>query len=264
MRVRHGGLSVPHLHPSRFAPGTCWRAPALSAVSSMSPESSVSGVVRVRLRARARVRGGTGVSSRLRAVWADEGGLFLLSLCFSLSFFYSLLILIALCHQPKLSSLRSARRLVLFTSYPSTARRPLTRWPISRDQRARSAPSGPSSHACPHQWASAPRCLGRQAGRTRGGWAYPCPACLLLGAPRCLCLHVPLAGLLCWGGRADIVHGTRLHPSLLPRPGRLSPPDGSQEWLGEVWSGESAKAGALDAQGAPTASTHPEAADVQV
>lgn len=96
--------------------------PALSTVSSMSPESFVSGLVRAHLRARACVCGAQ--ESCLVSVLCGQMkvGLFLLSLCFSLSFFYSLLILIALCHQPKLSSLRSARRLVLFTSYPSTTR----------------------------------------------------------------------------------------------------------------------------------------------
>lgn len=54
-------------------PGTCQWAPALSTMSSMSPESFVSSVVRVHLCARVCVRGGTGVLSRLRAVWADEG-----------------------------------------------------------------------------------------------------------------------------------------------------------------------------------------------
>lgn len=120
--VRHGGPPVLPFHPSLsrpWHPGTCQWDPALSTVSSMSPESFVSGVVRAHLRARA-CAWGTRVLSRVRAVWADEGWpVFTLSV-FLLVFFYSLLILIALCHQPKLSSLRSARRLVLFTSYPST------------------------------------------------------------------------------------------------------------------------------------------------
>lgn len=119
--VRHGGPPVLPFQPSLsrpWHPGTCQWDPAQSTVSSMSPESFVSCVVRVHVR----VRGAQ--ESCLVSVLCGQMkvGLVLLSLCFSLSFFYSLLILIALCHQPKLSSLRSARRLVLFTSYPSTVR----------------------------------------------------------------------------------------------------------------------------------------------
>lgn len=103
---------------SQHLPG---RDSALSTVSSMSPESFVS-AWSARTCVHVRVRGAQ--ESCLVSVLCGQMkvGLFLLSLCFSLSFFYSLLILIALCHQPKLSSLRSARRLVLFTSYPSTVR----------------------------------------------------------------------------------------------------------------------------------------------
>lgn len=137
----------------------------------MSPESFVSGVVRAH-RVHVRVRGAQ--ESCLVSVLCGQMkvGLFLLSLCFSLSFFYSLLILIALCHQPKLSSLRSARRLVLFTSYPSTVRPSMG---CSRQQ----GPAGTASSlrlvsARPaRQSGSAFYCLGRQAGRTRGGWAGP-------------------------------------------------------------------------------------------
>lgn len=60
-------LPIPH-----WRPGTCRRDPALSTVSSMSPESFVSGVVRAHLRARA-CAWGTRVLSRFCAVWADEG-----------------------------------------------------------------------------------------------------------------------------------------------------------------------------------------------
>lgn len=73
--VRHGGLPVLPFHPSLsrpWHPGTCQWDPALSTVSSMSPESFVSGVVRAHLRARA-CAWGTRVLSHVRAVWADEG-----------------------------------------------------------------------------------------------------------------------------------------------------------------------------------------------
>lgn len=73
--VRHGGPPVLPFHPSLsrpWHPGTCQRDLALSTVSSMSPESFMSGVVRAHLRARA-CAWGTRVLSRVRAVWADEG-----------------------------------------------------------------------------------------------------------------------------------------------------------------------------------------------
>lgn len=161
----------------------------------MSPESFVSGVVRVHLCARVCARG-TGVLSCLCAVWADEGWpVFTLSV-FLLVFFYSLLILIALCHQPKLSSLRSARRLVFFTSYPSTVGPPTV--PVSWDQRAWSAPSGSLQPCLPASW---PLLItvwaGWQAGPGMGGQAF-CPACPCCLSPRCtVCLHVPLARLHC-------------------------------------------------------------------
>lgn len=141
---------------------------------SMSPESFVSGVVRVHLCARVCARG-TGVLSCLCAVWTDGGWpVFTLSV-FLLVFFYSLLILIALCHQPKLSSLRSARRLVFFTSYPSTVGPPTV--PVSWDQRAWSAPSGSLQPCLPASW---PLLItvwaGRLAGPGMGGQAF-CPAC---------------------------------------------------------------------------------------
>lgn len=60
-------LPIPH-----WRPGTCRQDPALSTVSSMSPESFVSGVVRAHLRARA-CAWGTRVLSHFCAVWADEG-----------------------------------------------------------------------------------------------------------------------------------------------------------------------------------------------
>lgn len=115
-------------------------------------------------------------------------GLFLLSLCFSLSFFYSLLILIALCHQPKLSSLRSARRLVFFTSYPSTVRPPTVPrqlGPAGLVNSLRLAPAMPA-----RQLASAHHCLGWLAGRTRDGWAglLPCMLLLLESLMHCVCM----------------------------------------------------------------------------
>lgn len=119
------GLPVPHSHPSpsySWCPSTCRGGDsALSTVSSISPESFVS-AWSARTCVHVRVRGAQESCLVSMLCGQMKVGLFLLSLCFSLSFFYSLLILIALCHQPKLSSLRSARRLVLFTSYPSTVR----------------------------------------------------------------------------------------------------------------------------------------------
>ena len=102
--------------------------------------------------------------------------------------------------------------------------------PVSRDQRARSAlrVSG-----LPARWALRSCCLNRQAGRTRGGWASP-PAPHVSAAwvpDHPTCLHVPLAGLPCWGGWVGMVHGTRLGPAFVPRPGRLSAPGGAQKYL---------------------------------
>lgn len=74
MRETWGPACAP-FHPSLsrpWCPSTCQSDSALSTVSSMSPESFVSGVVRVHLRARV-CAWGTRVLSRFRAVWADEG-----------------------------------------------------------------------------------------------------------------------------------------------------------------------------------------------
>ena len=73
--VRHGDPPVLPFHPALFhpwRPSACQWDPALSTMSSMSPESFVSGVVRVHLRARA-CAWGTRVLSCFRAVWAVEG-----------------------------------------------------------------------------------------------------------------------------------------------------------------------------------------------
>lgn len=57
-----------------------------------------------------------------------------------------------------------------------------------------------------------------------------------------MCLHVPLAGLLCWSGRAGMAHGTKLCPIFALGPGQLSLPGG---W-GEQWLEGAVKAVVLD------------------
>lgn len=229
-------LPVPHFHatpPRPWHPSPCPGDSALSTVSSMSPESFVSGVVCAPLRARACA--GARESCLVSVLCGQmRVGLFLLSLCFSLSFFYSLLILIALCHQPKLSSLRSARRLVLFTSYPPTVRPPMggsrQSGPVGATSSLGLAPARPACRS-----GSAVCRLGRQAGRTRGGRACPLHCMfLLLGSLMSLASACPLSRAPLQGCRAGMVHGTQPHFTSVPRPGQLSVPGGVQVWLWEL------------------------------
>lgn len=88
--MRHGDLSVPRFSPSLshpWHPGTCQQDPALSTMSSMSPESFVSSVVHAHLCVHVFVRR-TQESCSISVLCGQmKVGLFLLSLCFSLSFF---------------------------------------------------------------------------------------------------------------------------------------------------------------------------------
>ena len=143
------------------------------------------------------------------------------SLCVSPCLFLFPLILIALCHQPKLSSLRSARRLVVFTSYPSTVRPPTV--PISWDQRAWSAPSGSLQPRLPASWPLLGVWAGWQAGPGMGGQAF-CPACTCcLTLSRCVsACPLSQAPLLEWPHMHGARHKTvpyRTALSFAPRPG---------------------------------------------
>ena len=144
------------------------------------------------------------------------------SLCVSPCLFLFPLILIALCHQPKLSSLRSARRLVVFTSYPSTVRPPAV--PVSWEQRAWPAPSGSLQPRLPASWPLL-SVWGWLAGRTRDGWAGLLPCMLLLLESLMHCVSAcPLsqALLLEWLHTHGARHTTVPHrtaPSFAPTPG---------------------------------------------
>lgn len=168
---------MPHSYSYLLCPHRPWHllvGPPCPLCPSMSPKSSVSSVVRVHLCARVCARG-TGVLPVLSLCCVGRWRLACFySLCVSPCLFLFPLILIALCHQPKLSSLRSARRLVVFTSYPSTVRPPTV--PVSWDQRAWSAPSGSLQPRLPASWPLLSVWAGWQAGPGMGGQAF-CTAC---------------------------------------------------------------------------------------
>lgn len=195
----------------------------------MSPESFVSGVVRAHLWARA-CAWGTRVLSRFRAVWADEGWP-----VFTLSVF--LLVFFLFPPHPH-RTLPSTQTLISQISekvgpfhFLSIYSSPIDRMPPSVGTSGLGQLFGlaPVRPARPSALRS--RCLSWQAGRTRGGWASPpaphVSAAWVLDHPTCL--HVPLAGLPCWGGWVGMVHGTRLGPAFVPRPGQLSAPGGAQK-----------------------------------
>lgn len=176
--MRRGDWPVPHFYLPRSAlivPGTRWWALPCPLCPSMSPKSSVSGVVRVHPCARVCARGTSPVLS-LCCVGRWRLACFY-SLCVSPCLFLFPLILIALCHQPKLSSLRSARRLVVFTSYPSTVRCRLC--PSVGTSGLGRLPQARSSRACPPVGLFSVFGL---AGRQDQGWVGRPPA-----------LHVPVA-----------------------------------------------------------------------
>lgn len=183
MCVRHGGLPVPHFHPS-LSPLVSQHLPgdsALSTVSSMSPESFVSGVVRAHLCARA-CAWGTRVLSRFRAVGR-----------WRLACFYSLCVSPCLFFIPSSSSSHSA---INPNSHLSDQREGWSfsllthlqfarRWdaPVSRDQRARPTPLGSLQPGLPSRRAVLSV---DQAGRRAGpGWVGrpPCPACSCCSGP---------------------------------------------------------------------------------
>jgi hypothetical protein len=162
-------------------------------------------------------------------------GLFLLSLCFSLSFFIpsSSSSHSAINPNSHLSDQREGWSFSLLTHLQFVCRRDV---PVNRDQRAWSDPLGLLQPCLPACW---PLLLsvwaGRQAGRTRDGWAGPLPCMFLL--LESLMHHVsacPLsqASLLEWLLRHGAWHEIALH--LCIEPGQLTVPGGIQEWSGKA------------------------------
>lgn len=173
--MRRGDWPVPHFYLPRSAlivPGTRWWALPCPLCPSMSPKSSVSGVVRVHPCARVCARG---TESCLVSVLCGqmEVGLFLLSLCFSLSFFIPSHPHRTLPSTQTLISQISEKVgrfhfLSIYSSLPTV--------PVSWDQRARSAPSGSLQPCLPASWPLLSVRAGWQAGPGMGGQAS-CPAC---------------------------------------------------------------------------------------
>lgn len=157
---------------------------------SMSPESFVSGVVRVHVCAR-----GTGVLSCLCAVWADEGWP-----VFTLSVFLLVFFLFPPHPHRTLPSTQTlisqiSEKVGLFHflsiySSPTDCARQLG--PAGLVSSLRLAPAVPA-----RQLASAHHCLGWLVGRTRDGWAGLLPCMLLLLEPLMYCVSAcPLSQAL--------------------------------------------------------------------
>lgn len=194
----------------------------------MSPESFVSGVVRAHLRA-LECAWGTRVLSRFRAVWADEGWP-----VFTLSVF--LLVFFLFPPHPH-RTLPSTQTLISQISEKVGPFHFLSIYSSPVDGMLPSVGTGGhgrllrarSSQACPPVRLCS--LLFGPAGGQDQEWVdrSPCLACFCCLRPRCTSyLHVPLAGLPCRGGQVGMVHGTKLHPTFVPRPGQLSVPGGAQ------------------------------------
>lgn len=175
----------------------------------------MSSVVRVHLRARACAWGT--VLSCFRAVWADEGWP-----VFTLSVF--LLVFFLFPPHPH-RTLPSTQTLISQISekvgrfhFLSICSSPVdgmlpSVWPRGLGQ----LPRAHSSQACPPVGLCS--LLFGPAGRQdkgRAGWPLALHVCAAW-VPDCHVLHVPLAGLPCWGGQAGMVHDTRLPPPCLGR-----------------------------------------------
>lgn len=222
--MRRGDWPVPHFYLPRSAlivPGTRWWALPCPLCPSMSPKSSVSGVVRVHPCARVCARG-TGVLSCLCAVWADGGWpVFTLSV-FLLVFFYSLSSSSHSAINPN-SHLSDQREgwsfsLLIHLQFAADCARQLG--PAGSVGSLRLAPAVPARQLASSQ------CSGWLAGRTRDGWAglLPCMSLLLESLMHCVsACPLPLARLRCWSGHSRMVHGIKLPDrtacSFAPGPG---------------------------------------------
>lgn len=158
-----------------------------------------------------------------------EVGLFLLSLCFSLSFFIPSHPHRTLPSTQTLISQISEKvgrfHFLSIYSSPTDCARQLGAAGLVGSLRL--APAAPARQLASSQ------CLGWLAGRTRDGWAglLPCMILLLESLMHCV-LHVPLARLRCWSGHPRMVHGIQLYPTELHP--ALHPHQASslfQEWL---------------------------------
>lgn len=210
-------LPVPPLE-SQPPPGDS----ALSTASSMSPESFVSGVVRAHLCARA-CAWGPGVLSCLRAVWAGEGWP-----VFTLSVFLLVFFLFPPHPHRTLPSTQTLisqiREKVGPFHFLSIYRSPVDGMlpPVGTSGHGQLPGLAPAWPA--RQSGSAVYCLGQKAGRTRGGWAVPLaphvPAAWVPDTPVSAC-SFSWAALQGW---ASLVHGTKLHFTVVPGLGQPSVP----------------------------------------